>query len=183
MKAKISALMDGELERHEAPATLAALQNDGDAREAWRTYHLISDALRETRALSADFARRVAERLAEEPTVIGPGRLAPETGLQRARWLVLSAAASIAAAALVGWLAFGPQQGAGPAPQLAQRAAPQLAQTAAPSAPPKEAASVPPPEAANDYLLAHQGYSPRVSLQGMAPYVRLVAGGAETRKP
>jgi len=28
---------------------------------------------------------------------------------------------------------------------------------------------------ANDYLLAHQGFSPRVSLQGMAPYVRTVA--------
>jgi hypothetical protein len=34
---------------------------------------------------------------------------------------------------------------------------------------------VAPPEAANDYLLAHQGYSPRISLQGMAPYVRTVS--------
>jgi hypothetical protein len=34
---------------------------------------------------------------------------------------------------------------------------------------------VPLPTAANDYLLAHQGFSPRVSLQGMAPYVRTVA--------
>jgi hypothetical protein len=35
--------------------------------------------------------------------------------------------------------------------------------------------NVPLPSAANDYLLAHQGFSPRVSLQGMAPYVRTVA--------
>jgi hypothetical protein len=33
---------------------------------------------------------------------------------------------------------------------------------------------VPPPRAA-DYLLAHQAYSPRVTLQGMAPYVRMVS--------
>jgi hypothetical protein len=32
--------------------------------------------------------------------------------------------------------------------------------------------------AANEYLLAHQGFSPRVSFQGMAPYVRTVADQA-----
>jgi hypothetical protein len=36
------------------------------------------------------------------------------------------------------------------------------------------------PSAANDYLLAHQGFSPRVSFQGMAPYVRNVS---EQREP
>jgi hypothetical protein len=35
--------------------------------------------------------------------------------------------------------------------------------------------TIPLPSATNDYLLAHQGFSPRVSLQGMAPYVRTVA--------
>jgi len=38
------------------------------------------------------------------------------------------------------------------------------------------AAQVPPPDSANDYLYAHQGYSPRNSLQGVAPYVRTVSG-------
>jgi hypothetical protein len=42
---------------------------------------------------------------------------------------------------------------------------------------------VPMPTSANDYLLAHQGFSPRVSLQGMAPYVLTVAEHpAEARK-
>jgi hypothetical protein len=36
-------------------------------------------------------------------------------------------------------------------------------------------AQVPLPSGADDYLLAHQGFSPRVSLQGMAPYVRTVS--------
>jgi hypothetical protein len=34
---------------------------------------------------------------------------------------------------------------------------------------------VPLPSAANDYLLAHQPFSPRIYLQGMAPYARTVA--------
>jgi len=37
---------------------------------------------------------------------------------------------------------------------------------------------VPPPGGANDYLLAHQGFSPRVALQGMAPYVLTVSDPA-----
>ena len=37
------------------------------------------------------------------------------------------------------------------------------------------AVAAPMPVAANDYLLAHQAFSPRVSLQGMAPYVRSVS--------
>ncbi|MGH8704696.1 MAG: hypothetical protein ACREUO_04660, partial [Burkholderiales bacterium] len=105
------------------------------------------------------------------------------------RWIALSAAASVAAVALVGWLAFAPQQGAGPAPRLAQSPQPvvQIQQPVAkapqPVVPAKVAAQVLPPDAANDYLLAHQGYSPRVSLQGMAPYVRTVSGQAAPRKP
>jgi len=66
--------------------------------------------------------------------------------------------------ALVGWLAFAPQHPA-QAPVLAK------AQPAAETQP----LIVPMPSSANDYLLAHQGFSPRVSLQGMAPYVLTVA--------
>jgi len=39
--------MDGELDEREAAATIAALANDREGRQAWRTYHLIGDALRE----------------------------------------------------------------------------------------------------------------------------------------
>jgi len=67
-----------------------------------------------------------------------------------------------AALAFVSWVAFAPVQ-----PN--QPAAPQVAQ----------AATVPPPPAANDYLLAHQGFSPRVALQGMTAYVRTVSDPAE----
>jgi negative regulator of sigma E activity len=46
MKAKISAMMDGELEAQELSESLSTIAADREARESWRTYHLISDALR-----------------------------------------------------------------------------------------------------------------------------------------
>jgi sigma-E factor negative regulatory protein RseA len=191
MKSRISALMDGELGGEEAPGALKALAQDGEARDAWRTYHLISDALRDTRLVSRDFAQRVAARIAEEPTVVAPGRLPAQP--RDARWFALSAAAGVAAVALVGWLAFAPQQPGSPLPQLATSARPPAQPQAAAQAPAsaaaqavaaasKEAAQVPPPSAADDYLLAHQRYSPRNSLQGVAPYVRTVSGEAVARK-
>ena len=188
MKSKISALTDGELERHEAAALLDALRAEGELRDAWRTYHLIGDAMHDTRMLSPGFAGRVAARLAAEPTVLAP-RLAPA---ERPRWQLLSAAASIAAVAMVTSVWFVLQDGADPASRMAQsnKAAPLAA--AAPAAAPltaqatartsAPAALVPPPDSANDYLYAHQGYSPRNSLQGAAPYVRMVSGEARPAK-
>ena len=165
MKDKISQLMDGELDERSSAAAIDALRRDGEALDAWRTYHAISDAMRHTPLLSEGFSARLAARLAAEPTVLAPRRIAP-----RPRF-ALAAAASVAAVALVGWLAFAPQPQA-PAPIAA--AAP-----AAPKAAPLVTVTTVLPNAANDYLLAHQGFSPRVYLQGMAPYVRTVSEPAE----
>ena len=169
MKAKISELLDGELESHEAAGPLDALRSEGEARDTWRNYHLIGDAMRDTRMLSAGFAARVAAKIAEEPTVMAPSRISRMQ--QRPRWQFLSAAASLAAVALVGWVAFGLQEN--PA-QMAKNepAVPVQAATA----------QVAPPAAANDYLYAHQGQSPRNSLQGVAPYVRMVSGETAVQK-
>lgn len=162
MKEKISALMDGELERQASAGPVDALRSAGEARDTWRRYHLIGDAMRDTRMLSAGFSDRVAAKLAAEPTVIAPSRI-PAPRLPRLQ--LLSAAASLAAVALVGWFAFAPQESG---PQLA--VAPKQEIVA------QETAQVAPPAEANDYLYAHQGYSPRNSLQGVAPYVRMVSG-------
>ena len=155
MKEQISALMDGELDEPAAENAIRALRAEGESLEAWRTYHLVSDAMRDTRLLSAGFTARVAERLAREPTVLAPASL-PRPAVKR---FALAAAASVAGVGLVGWLAFAPQPDTQP---VAQSPAPAMA-------------SIPLPSETNDYLLAHQGFSPRVSLQGMAPYVRTVA--------
>jgi sigma-E factor negative regulatory protein RseA len=166
MKDRISALMDGELDDKSAADLIGSMPGEGA--QAWRTYHLIRDAMRRTAPLSEDFTARVAWKLADEPTVLAPRRSRAEP---KPRWFTLSAAAaSIAAVAFVGWMAFGQPQ---PAP-----VAPVAQVQPQPAAP----AIVPLPSATNDYLLAHQGFSPRVSLQGMAPYVITVAEHPETRK-
>ena len=176
MKTRISELLDGELDAREAAGPLDALCGGGEARDAWRQYHLISDAMRDTQLLSAGFAARVAAKIAEEPTVMAPARISRLP--QRPRWQFLSAAASLAAVALVGWVAFGLQEN--PA-QMAKNepVAPVQATTAQA---PSSTVQVAPPAAANDYLYAHQGLSPRNSLQGVAPYVRMVSGETVVQK-
>ena len=182
MKDRISALMDGELDDKSAEELLATLAREGDGTDAWRTYHLIGDAMRGTAPLSEGFAARVGWKLADGPSALSPGRVGPEPR----RWFTLPAlAASLAAVAMVGWMAFAPQPGVSPA--LAPVAQVKPAASVPPSIPaatPTPAFTiVPMPTAANDYLLAHQGFSPRISLQGMLPYVRTVAEhGAEPRK-
>jgi sigma-E factor negative regulatory protein RseA len=174
MKDKISALMDGELYDESAAEMIDSLGRDDEALQAWRTYHLISDAMRDSRMLSEGFTARVAARLSAEPAVLAPARLQGEPR----KWLVLSAAASVAAVSLVAWLAFAPQRDAGPLrEQVAQT--PVVAPVVRPPANRKQPAIVPLPSATNDYLLAHQGFSPRASLQGMAPYVRTVSEEAQ----
>jgi sigma-E factor negative regulatory protein RseA len=162
MKDRLSALMDGELDDRSAAEVIEALGRDHEAVRTWRTYQLISDAMRESRLLSADFAARFSEVLAKEPTVLAP------TAMQREsrKWMALSAAAGVAAVALVGWITFAPQPG--PAP---------LAQVQAEG--PKPPVMVPLPNSANDYLLAHQAFSPRGSL---APYIRTVSEQSAERK-
>lgn len=164
MRARLSAMIDDELEAAECDGCLARLGEDPALREAWDVYHLIGDTLRGHAgpALPLTFARR----LAAEPTVLAPRRA--ERAAARSTWYALSAAASVAAVALVGWMAlplFEPPQ------QVASR-------TPAPAAPVAAVAEVQPVPAAhgvNDYLLAHQRFSPSSAMGGIAPYVRTVS--------
>lgn len=176
MKARVSALVDGELEPAEMTSAVAdVLQGDAEARDAWRMYHFVNDAMHGSHLLSPGFSARVARRLNDEPTVLAPMQSAPAALRPRTRPFaqryVYPAAASLAAVAFVGWLGL-PQQ------ELSQ-SAPQLAALPLPA---KNVESpiirIPPPRAAQEYLLAHQGFSPRNELQGLAPYVRTVADGS-----
>jgi hypothetical protein len=65
--------------------------------------------------------------------------------------------------------AFGPGE-----QQVAQTRAPEVIRAPV-------AANVPMPGEVNDYLLAHQNFSPRSNLQGVAPYVRTVSDSARPR--
>lgn len=164
---RISELMDSELEGSEAQQMLRRLKDDPELRERWDKFHLIGDALRGEPPLSPRFSASLATRLAAEPTVLAPHRSksAPERMLTYA----LSAAASLSAAALVAWVALAPTAPAGNQSSIAQR-------TIVAPAPvePVALASVPSEGRMNEYLLAHQGFSPSTALQGLAPYIRSV---------
>jgi sigma-E factor negative regulatory protein RseA len=169
MKDRISELMDGELDEPAATQLIGALGREGEARDAWRSYHLIGDAMRDTRMLSAGFAGRVTAKLAEEPTILAPRRL---EGARSRNWLAVPAAlaAGVAGVAVVGYLALAPQA------QAPVQVPPPMAQTQKPQ-------TIPLPSATPDYLLAHQGFSARSSLQGMSAYARTVSAEAnEERK-
>ena len=157
MNEKLSAWMDGELERGQSGQLPPQLERDAGLRGNWDCYHLIGDALRGVQG--PDLCARICARLDAEPTVLAPQR---RRTVQVLRRHALSAAASVAAVAFVGWMALSAWQQE--APQLAAIAVPEVKQAAAPAG-----------EGAKDYLLAHQRYSPSNAMQGVAPYVRTVA--------
>ncbi|OGA48467.1 MAG: hypothetical protein A3F74_21380 [Betaproteobacteria bacterium RIFCSPLOWO2_12_FULL_62_58] len=163
---KISALMDGELDERQARQELARLRQQRELRESWDTFHLIGDALRGDALLSANLKRRVSERLAQEPIVMAPRRRAARKIVTYA----LSAAASISAVALVGWVAISTST-VSTQPEIARAPAP----AAILPAPAPQMASVPSEGSMNEYLLAHQGFSPSTAIQGVAPYIRSVS--------
>ena len=157
MKETLSAWMDSELSSEQTGSLLPRLQRDAQLRRDWDCYQLIGDALRGVHG--PDLCAAIRTRLDAEPTVLAPPR---RSKAEKMRWAVLSLAASVAAMAFVGWIALsGTQQNA---VQVAVVAAPQVQQVAVRAG-----------EGANDYLLAHQRYSPSSAMQGVASYVRTVA--------
>lgn len=179
-KADISALMDGELDATNLEGALSALQEEGEALAAWRTYHLIGDALQGRTLLGSGCSARVSTRLVGEPVLVA--RLPADlVAAQRPKWFVPSAlAASIAAVALVGWMALAPRPAS---VEVAKTPAGEQAPVAATNSKPVVLVRQPLTDAARDYLIAHQAYSPRNSLQGVAPYVRSVSAEAAPVKP
>lgn len=154
---KISELMDGELPSRECKRQIDRLERDAHLSTSWDTYHRIRDALRQEAEVRSDFMRRVHECLEREPTVI-----APHTRLgHRVVRYTLPMAAGIAGVAVVAWLAVSMQDTSG----LRQVPGPTAIGKAVPSA----------SGAVADYLVAHQEFSPRTAMQGVASYVRTVS--------
>jgi sigma-E factor negative regulatory protein RseA len=157
MKENLSAWMDGELGEQQSRQLPQQLKRDARLRGDWDCYHLIGDALRGVHG--PDLCAKICDRLDAEPTVLAPQR---RSKAEKLRWIALSAAASVAAAGFVGWMALsGVQQDS---VQIAAVPAAEVKQV------PVHAGEV-----ANDYLLAHQRYSPSNAMQGVAPYVRTVS--------
>ena len=199
----ISTLMDGELDGDEAGREIARLKADSLSRETWDTYHLIGDAMRGATGAAAvvasgapGFGLRFSERLAQEPTVLAPHTSVsstPQRFSRKFQTYALSAAASVAAVAVVGWVALSTLKPEAPvlakasvAPVAAQ---PQVAAlqpgVAVPQVQPivvqAPAATLATAQAepVQEYLLAHQGISPTTAFQGVTPYIRTVSSTGE----
>lgn len=168
---RLSAFMDGELEDAEAALQVRRLKEDPALQAAWDRYHLIGDAMRGEVAFVSGLTTRVSAKLAEEPTVLAPKR---GMRLRKVHRIALSAAASVGGIALVAWLALFnnplvPQQNLAVSPQQSSPAPVMQTQLAA----------TPANGAVNDYLLAHQQFSPSTAMQGVVSYVRTVSAGQE----
>jgi sigma-E factor negative regulatory protein RseA len=158
MKQNISELMDGELFDDEAEALLDRLKRHPEAQQEWHTYHLISDVLRQPSHTHINVSIALRERLQAEPTVLAPRNRAG----QNARWFALSAAASVMALTLVAWMSV--QVSSQPSPQMALQKQ-QISPVRAASA----------QRVLDEYLMAHQEFSPSNDVQGAASYIRTVA--------
>jgi sigma-E factor negative regulatory protein RseA len=111
---RLSALVDGEFDDHEAEVVLEAMRRDPALRRDWRDYHLIGDLMRREPMLTPDFHRKLMSRLDGEPTVLAPRRIRKRT------W---AAAAVAAAAGLLVWnleRTPKPQDAPSPQPQWAR---------------------------------------------------------------
>jgi sigma-E factor negative regulatory protein RseA len=162
---KISVLMDGEAGGQDAHQAMLRLKDNGEAREAWAAYHLIGDVMRGEALPAFDVSQRVAAAIAQEPTVMAPQR---SSRTSRPLTYALSAAASVSAIAVVGWMAFSTGNIVSPGVEVARAPVP-VVQPEAPLV------SSPSDGQMNEYLLAHQGVSPSTSLHGVAPYIRTIS--------
>jgi sigma-E factor negative regulatory protein RseA len=162
---KISQLMDGELGEQESRLQIRRLEHDEGLIQAWATYHLIRDVLRDEADAGAGLAARVCERLQHEPTMLAPRMRFTPSALSRP----LRIAAAVAGVGVVAWLAL--------SSQLRQDST-KTAESLLPK-PPIEIVDPATPRVLakgemNQYLLAHQEFSPTTAMQGVGSYVRTV---------
>jgi sigma-E factor negative regulatory protein RseA len=163
MNEELSRLMDGELPDSEVDRVVGACRSS-EGLDAWACYHLIGDTLRGARLAKPMASRRFSQALAAEPTVLAPRR-APRA---MASW-AWAAAATVAAVTVVGWTAMSLTQTPGTAIAKAREAGTLTA------------ARVRPQTLPQDYVLAHQEFSPATAIQGVRPYVRAVSAPAGDR--
>jgi len=158
MKQKISVLMDGELFEDEAESLFGHIKRGSDVHNDWEIYHLIGDVLRQPEHIHCGLSSKVRERMEDEPTVLAPRVRAVK---QRMRTIALSAAASLSAVGVVAWMSL----------QISPEAAPQLAMQQTAFRP----ASMQIKADSNDYLMAHQEFSPSADMNGGTSYIRTVS--------
>jgi sigma-E factor negative regulatory protein RseA len=166
MKQEISALMDGELFEDDVGMVLDHLKRDSSTRMNWAVYHLIGDVLRQPDHIHCDLSAKVHERMRDEPVLLAPRGHAVKRKMQT---FALSAAASLSAVGVVAWMSL----------QISPETTPQLALQQAAMHP----ANMQIQRASDNYLLAHQEFSPSSDVNGGASYIRTVSYGLDDASP
>lgn len=164
MKHEISALMDGEMFEDEADVVFDQIKHRPDAHRDWAIYHMIGDVLRQPEYIHRDISSQVREIMQNEPTVLAPRSRALK---QKARVFALSAAASLLAVGVVAWMSL----------QISPETSPQLAMQQANIRP----VNMQIQPKSNDYLMAHQEFSPSNDMNGGASYIRTVTYSPEEK--
>jgi sigma-E factor negative regulatory protein RseA len=171
---QISAFADNELSDGHADIALAALRQQ-DGRDTWNLYHQIGDALRSddlNTQLSADFAARMFARLDAEATIMVPAdkrvNVAKEVSIRRFAMPGMAAAVAVAAFLTV------PQMMTPNAPAVTAAVAPETIMVAS-----KDGDVLRDPRI-DDYLLAHQRFSP--SVYSSAQYARAATFAVDSDK-
>lgn len=177
MKEKLSAFIDGELDQKESAEMLRALQQDDELRLAWARYFLVRDAMNgaSVSAVAHDFASRVSQTVAVEPTVLAPKAIqAGKSSLSRATRIIgqLAIAASVAAIAIIGLRNIVPDQADTTSFKIAQNAGQGSFIRVGATRWDKSKADA--ENELNMYLAAHNRHSPAASMKGMMSYVHVV---------
>jgi len=159
----LSAALDGETERTETEACLAALKRDGELRQSWSDYHLIGDLMRGEAPAQEGFMARFSAQLSTEPTVLAP---------RRSVWPQRVAVASFASLAVWGAISLTRMMSDEPA-TLPMATAPGFQQASLSSEPASEDARFAP------YLVAHQEFAPMTVVS--STYQPAVAVAVEPR--
>ena len=164
MNKEISALMDGELFEDESERILEHIDHAQDGHKDWEIYHLIGDVLRQPDHIHCDLSAKMRIRMEDEPTVFSPYK---QVVNRKFRAIALSAAASLTAVSMVVWMSQ----------QIGSEVAPQMAMQQNMIRP----ANTQIQSKSNDYLLAHQEFSPSTDINGGASYMRMVTYDSEGR--
>lgn len=185
---QISALIDGEQETGSV-FILSAISANDELRQTWSRYHLIGETLRGnlSEQYDPDFATRVSNAIEREAAYDAPraranSYLKPMAGL--------AIAASVAFVAVLGVRQVGVMPGSSSATQVADNRTPSITATqekpvVAASAntgvvhPDQYRSPVNASARLNRYLVNYNEYRTSAGVQGMLPYVRIVAHEAE----
>ncbi|MBP6056857.1 MAG: sigma-E factor negative regulatory protein [Nitrosomonas sp.] len=170
MKSKVSALMDGELDKQDALNIIEAVRRSDELQEEWESYHLIGDALRQSSRLSMNISSSVSQKLKTEPTVLFPNNTSSIPKQQKHRVFAFSMAASVVV--ISAWVIMYNSSYESHQPMVAENSSQDGNLTVVPMmvSSPTAVGNYPPAEI-NDYLLVHREFSPGTNMRGQVTNV------------